>query len=76
MGVRSIKNNPPVLKLAHCAKSIPDRVKSINTDKFEDMLSIGRPMWMKVQERECRLAWLTEMVKKELIAIRRNLTQN
>ena len=76
MGVKTPKKHPPVSNLTQSVKSkVRKGLKSnskydledITTLKGGDMLGIGRPIWMKVQESECRLAWLTDMVRKELI---------
>ena len=76
MGVKTPKKHPPVSNITQCVNSKVRRgvnsnskydSKDINTLRGGDMLGIGRPIWLKVQESECRLAWLTDMVRKELI---------
>ena len=73
--------SPSVLPSTQCVDSTPQierdnsnvlsnsLVLSVDEDTLRrgNVLSIGRPYWLRVTESEMRLAWLKTMVKKELV---------
>ena len=76
MGFKDNRKHPPVSPTALSAVSkIQNRdisiqktdSKDITTLRRGELLGIGKPIWLKVQESESRLAWLSEMVRKELV---------
>ena len=75
LGFLTPKKRPLMPHLAQCAiskaqkgsNSFQEEHCKVNTTlRRGELLGIGRPIWMKAQESECRLAWLTEMIRKDL----------
>ena len=65
MGLNEDQKHPPVPHLAHCANSntqkgrntFQDQILNQNTTlRRGELLGIGRPIWLKVQESENRLS--------------------
>ena len=76
MGFLTPKKRPLVPHLAQCAiskaqkgsNSFQEEHCKVNTTlRRGELLGIGRPIWLKVQESESRLTLIENMVKKDLI---------
>ena len=70
LGFDKIRKHPPAPNLALSATSkhiLNTNLSDNNTLRRGELLGVGRPIWLKVQESESRLAWISEMVRKELV---------
>ena len=76
MGLNNHQKSPPVSNIALSADSrkridlkhnSKEYIEDNITLRRGELLGVGKPIWLKVQQSECRLAWLSEMVRKGLI---------
>ena len=79
MGLNKDQKHPPVLQLAQCANSKPQKGRNTFQDHIlnhkttlrrGELLGIGRPIWLKVQESESRVSLIENMISRENVEIR------
>ena len=76
MGSKTNRKHPPVSisALSAVSKDLDKDLLIQNRDCSDTttlrrgkLLDTGKPIWLKVQESENRLAWLSEMIRKDLV---------